>query len=260
MPFSQSILALFVAYLYQHGYASSTVQSYLSAIGYLHKLAGFNDTTKGFLLSQVLKGYGKVSTRQDSRLPITPTILNRIIEVSRTFRVSPHQRVLFQAMCCLAFHAFLRVGEITANSNQGSPPPLQLHQCLRMVNKENETVSLKITFLDYKHNYNKPPFTIMIKRQPGACPVQLMIDYLKFRGANPGCLFLGTDGSPVRRKDFCYLLYLAFQFRGLEPRFYKGHIFRIGVATHSADQGLSDSKLPVLGRCQSIAFLNVIGL
>ena len=202
MPFSQSLLSLFVAYLCQQSYASSTVQSYISAIGYLHKLAGFADPTKSFLLSQILKGYGKVSARQDSRLPITPTILNRLIHISNSFKISPHQRAIFQAMCSLAFHAFLRVGEITMNTKQGSPPPLQLHQCFRVVDNSNQTVSLRITFLDYKHNYNKPPFTIVIKRQPDPCPVKLMLDYLKFRGTGLGCLFLGMDGYQLSAKIF----------------------------------------------------------
>ena len=106
MPVSQSVLSLFTAYLCQQGYASSTVQSYISALGYLHKLAGFVDPTRSFLLSQIIKGYGKLSARPDSRLPITPTILKRLIQVSTTFQISPHQQALFQAMCSLAFHAF----------------------------------------------------------------------------------------------------------------------------------------------------------
>ena len=260
IPFCQSILALFVAYLYQHNYASSTVQSYLSAIGYLHKLAGFPDPSKSFLMVQILKGYGKVGARQDSRLPITPAILNRLMHASDTFCVSPHKRALFQAMCALAFHAFLRVGEITVTNHPGTPAPLQLHQCLIMVDESQRAVSIKLTFLDYKHSYNKAPFSIVIKRQPGTCPVQLMLEYLKYRGSSPGCLFLGMDGGPVKRNDFCDQLALAFKFCGLDTKFYKGHSFRIGAASHAAEQGLSDAQIRVLGRWKSNAFRKYIRL
>ena len=37
LPLQPTITVLFVSHLYLHNYASSTVTSYLSAIGYAHK-------------------------------------------------------------------------------------------------------------------------------------------------------------------------------------------------------------------------------
>ena len=43
LPISPSILALFIAYLFRSQYAPSTVMTYVSCLGYCHKLKGFSD-------------------------------------------------------------------------------------------------------------------------------------------------------------------------------------------------------------------------
>ena len=113
LPVSPTILALFVAFLYDRQYAPSTVYTYVSALGYSHKLYGFPDPSKAFFIVKMLKGYGKVGLRLDSRLPLTLPILHRLI-----------QATLFKAMCSLAFYAFLRVGEMTLVSSNKSILPL----------------------------------------------------------------------------------------------------------------------------------------
>jgi len=71
LPISPPVLALFIAHMYDRHYAPSTVSTYVSALGYCHKLSGFPDPTKVFFIVQMLKGYGKLGSRLDSRLPIT---------------------------------------------------------------------------------------------------------------------------------------------------------------------------------------------
>lgn len=78
LPLPPSNLAIFIAYLYQHNYASSTVNTYVSALGYIHRLAGVADPTKVFFIMEMLKGYGKGGARIDTRLPITVSILERM--------------------------------------------------------------------------------------------------------------------------------------------------------------------------------------
>ena len=61
LPISPSVVALFVAYMFDSHYAPSTVNTYVSALGYSHKLMGFPDPAKVFYVSQMLKGYGKIA-------------------------------------------------------------------------------------------------------------------------------------------------------------------------------------------------------
>ena len=106
-PFAPHTLALFIAYMYDKKYAPSTVSSYVSALGYSHRFLGLSDPTKAFFIIQILKGYGKIGSRLDSRLPITLPVFNRIIESSAQLAITQYQRCQFQAMCLTAFFAFL---------------------------------------------------------------------------------------------------------------------------------------------------------
>ena len=54
-PVPPATLALFIVYLFDQHYAPSTVNTYVSAIGYTHKLADLPDSTRTFLFSQMLK-------------------------------------------------------------------------------------------------------------------------------------------------------------------------------------------------------------
>ena len=121
------------------------------------------------------------------------------------------------------------------------------------MNDSNSIVSLKLTFLDFKHSYNQPPLSFVIIRAPAFCPIQLMLDYLTLRGYKPGPLFMASHGQPVSRTTFTDQLSLALKC-GLNPAHYKGHSFRIGATSHAADRGLSDTQIRVIGRWRSNAF------
>ena len=107
VPISPSVLALFIAYLFDKHYAPSTVNTYVSALGFSHKLMSLSDPTKVFYVCQMLKGYHKKGFRPDSRLLISLPILHRLILVAPQLSGSPYQVFQFQAMCSLAFYAFL---------------------------------------------------------------------------------------------------------------------------------------------------------
>lgn len=89
-------------------------------------------------------------------------------------------------------------------------------------------------FLDFKHNYNQRPFSLVINRQIQFCPVHQMLEYLSVRGRTPGPLFILADGPAVSRTQFTENLSIAFKYCGLDPSRYKGHSFRIGAASYAA--------------------------
>ena len=172
LPISPSVIALFIAYLFDLKYAPSTVNTYVSAIGYSRRLSGFPDPTRVFYIVQILKGYGKTGFRLDSRLPITLSILNRIIEASSHIAGAQYQICQFKAMCSLAFFAFLRIGELTMITSNNQP--LQMHQLSHIYDTNNQITGIKLTFENFKHNYNQRPFSLEIYRQSMICPVQLL--------------------------------------------------------------------------------------
>ena len=104
-----------MSHLYSLRYTSSTVSSYLPAIGYAHRLAGVKDPTETALIRQILKGCSKLTPVHDMRLPITLLILRQIIASFQHTTGSAYKLQMLTAMCSLAFFAFLRIGEITVN-------------------------------------------------------------------------------------------------------------------------------------------------
>ena len=183
LPISAPYLELFILFVRSY-YAASTANTYISAISYSHKLFSLLGPTKVFFIVQMYKGYGKLGTCIDGRLPITLPIPHEILYLASDLSRSPYELCLFRAMFSLAFYAFLHVGEMAATNNDKS--------LLSIDNIGNHVVSLKVTFLHYKHSYNQPPFSVIIQCQSSFCPVQFMLDYLKLRGNSRGPLSLSV--------------------------------------------------------------------
>jgi len=254
IPLSPANLALFIAYLFDKKYSPATVNTYVSAIGYLHRLADEEDPTKVNFIKEMLKGFGKLMARCDSRLPITIPILHKIFQSCTS--TPEYETRLFKAMCAVAFFAFLRVGEITATKQ--SMEVLQLSQVTTLSTGTGSVEALKLTFLTFKHHYNSRPISLVLSRQPDVCPVKLLLEYMVLRGNSPGPLFQHPDGSPVSRTEFSAKLNFAIKACGLDPTRYKGHSFRIGAASHAAENGFTDTQIRLLGRWKSDAFKKYI--
>ena len=114
-PVTNDTMFLFVVYMQQEGYASATISSYASALGYVHKIADLLDPSVSFLVRKALQTVRKVKPTRDRRLPITKDILEKLILATGQAFKDAYIRNLYQSMFLLAFHAFLRVGEITAS-------------------------------------------------------------------------------------------------------------------------------------------------
>ena len=105
IPIYPATLALFIAYIFNRDYAPSTVNTYVSALSYSHKLSGLPDPTQVFYIAQMLKAaIWERGFRLDSRLPITLPILHSLLEDSSQITGSEYQICQFKAMCSLAYH------------------------------------------------------------------------------------------------------------------------------------------------------------
>lgn len=95
------------------------MQTYVSALSYYHKISGLADHTKAFFVIQMLKGYGKLGSRLDSRLPITLPILHRLLESTIHLCSYPYEICLFRTMYSFEFFSCLSIGGITLSSSKG---------------------------------------------------------------------------------------------------------------------------------------------
>ena len=110
---------------------------------------------KPFFFNQMLKGYGKIGFRLDSRLPITLSILHRIVWAASQLVDSFFNTCRFQAMCLFAFYTFAKVGEITASVSCST---IHLHQVSKIVTISRKLTPLKSHFSIISIITTNPPF------------------------------------------------------------------------------------------------------
>jgi hypothetical protein len=253
LPASSASILTYVAHLYQLGYASSSIHSNISIISYYHKLYQLDDPTASFLVKKVLAGVSKSIPSRDLRAPITPSLLLSLVNSCPFISKSQYNSDLMSAMYLLAFHAFLRIGEITVNQSKSSNPNLiQLHQ----ISLSNDQAVL--TFSAFKHHHG-PPVTLVIQsHHSSACPVSHLCRYITVRGPSAGPLFQFPNGTPVSRNFFLKQLSASLAWSNCSSQFIKSHSFRIGAATAAAASGHSEESIQRMGRWKSTAFKKYI--
>ena len=251
LPVAPAHLATFISYLSCNGFASSTIISYTSAIGYAHRLSGTRDPTSSYLIQKLLAGATRLSPSMDTRLPITGIVLNMLINSLQTAISNQYDAVMLRAMFSVSYFGLMRVGEVTSTTYSRASVFLQD----LTLTPSYATIAIR----KFKHNTGNRPFDIVLPAQSSAiCPVAALQDYLQFRGYASGPLFIFPDGSPVPRNFFVSRLRQCLIFAGLDPTLYKSHSFRIGGASHYAELGYSDSQIRLLGRWKSDAFKRYI--
>lgn len=219
-------------------------------------MAGFQDISQNFVVKKALEGYRKQKSRADTRLPITPEILKKLVQSVGPLGFAYFVQVLLKAMYLLAFHAFLRVGEITgASLNTISRQSIQF-----VVNAQSKIHAAEINMEHFKHYKGKSCKVLYIESNQDAemCPVQALTRYCELRGAHGGPLFCFSDGKPVTRQYFTQQLQLSLLWAGYDTSLYKTHSFRIGAASTAANMGISDDKIQIMGRWQSDSFKKYI--
>jgi len=246
IPLNTGWVLLYLANFQILGYASSTITTKLSYLNYYHKLQGHQDITSHFLVKKYIIGLSKLSSSKDTRLPISPSALTALHMAVPRLASSQYYTLLYQAMFSLAFYAFLRPGEFTSSINN-----LQVHQ----LNVSNTSVSVR--FVKFKH-HTGPPVTIVVSSQKTLpCPVASINKYLGVRGQSPGPLFSNPNGSPITYSQASKFLALVQSFTS-SSSVYHPHSFRIGAATHAAQQGIPEESIKRMGRWGSSAFKKYI--
>ena len=252
LPLHHSKILLFIGFLHMHGYSSSTITTYVCALGYIHRIKGFVNPTTMLIVQKTLAAVNKLNPSVDSRLPITLPILEQL-NIALCHTVScPYNRVLLQAMNTTAFYGLMRIGEITRDTEGG------ISLMLSNITIFHNHIVLKIT--KFKYNLKRQPFDIVLCRKPqlSICPFTSLINYLKCRGLQPGPLFCFPNMQPISREFFISNLNMNLTFCGLNVKFYKSHSYRIGGASYYASMGMSDEELRLLGRWKGDTFKRYI--
>ena len=249
LPASVAAIALYITHLTSPPCPSSpaTIATNISAIAYFHKMAGAQDPTSHFLIRKILKGTTKLYPTCDLRIPISPTVLHALVASTQHIAFSPYETAMCGAMYALMFHAFLRLGEVTA-----SPHNIAVHQVAVT------STSIALTFTSYKHSQGHPITLYIPASSSPTCAVTLLSAYIKVRGLHPGPLFCYPGHIPVSPARFRLLLAMSLARCGMAKVKITPHSFRIGAATFAATKGHTTSQIQAMGRWKSDAFKQYI--
>ncbi len=187
-------------------------------------------------------GIKKFKPSKDICVPVTLDVLHNMCRMVDCLGYSRYKTSLFQAMLALAFHGFLRPGEITGSDNN-----LQLSHC------KLQSSSIKLTFFQFKHHTGPPYFIEINATGHQFCPLNLMLKYLNVRGSCEGPLFCFPPNLSVSYNQF-YALVANFKTALQISGKLMLHSFRIGAATWAAMNGASDNVIKRMGRWSSDAF------
>lgn len=207
----------------------------------------------------MLEGLRRTKGAKDQRLPITAEILTKIINKLSSICSSLYETRLFTAAYTLAYHGFLRVGELVY-TKQG-----QTHQILSLDNvqilKDGNFQFIRLHLQHSKCDQVGKGTTIDIcQTDSQICPVKHLRSYLALRPNLIGPLFCHFDGSGLSRYQFCSVLTKTLKVLGIDSSGYKSHSFRIGAASDCAAKNLSEHEIMKKGRWKSAAYKSYIRL
>ncbi|XP_052102937.1 uncharacterized protein LOC127736433 [Mytilus californianus] len=145
-PPSLNGICNFIAYLSVRGYAPSTVKSYIFGIAIKCKMLNITDNTQNFIIKKMLIGMERLDKRADSRLPITPQILDKLISLLPSVCLSQYETLLFSGLFSLAYFGFFRIGELVVNKSLAHYHTLSLDDFRFLEN--NVSINLKFSKTD----------------------------------------------------------------------------------------------------------------
>ena len=148
----------FIAWLSLQRYSPATISIYVAGVSCHFKLKGEPDPTDYFVVAKMLEGARRSSNGKDRRVPISPSVLSRIIAALPKVSSSSFEAKLFRAAMLLAFFGFLRVGEFAANSrDKVQSSVLQLEDIAFTSGRTHAQPSLILTMHHTKTNQQGPP-------------------------------------------------------------------------------------------------------
>lgn len=131
------------------------------------------------------------------------------------------------AAACLAFFAFLRVGEFTSQT----------------VNKFDSNIDLSVS--DISVDKARTPSMVFLHLKQSKTDqlrkgVSAFLGSLVARGKAPGPLFIWSNGQFLTRAQFVREVQKALELAGEDSSLFNGHSFRIGAAITASASGLED--------------------
>ena len=251
-PAPQQHVIGFIAQMSLEGKAAATINTYISAIAYIHKINGWWDPAGNFIIRKLREGCKRQNNHVDSRRPVTILVLQRLLLSLPAICSSSYESYLFRSAFSLAFFGFMRVGEFTVTSIKGDWAHILLPSDVSF--SEDQSM-LSLSIRSSKTDQRGKGVVLQLERQQNVaiCPVKALIEFLGVRPSCQGPLFVHFGGDPLTRFQFSQMLKKGIQVIGLPPENFSPHSFRIGAATSAALCGITTEQIMAMGRWRSAA-------
>ena len=242
----------FISHLSLERKAPSTIDTYVNALSFFHKINRWEDPTDNFIVKKLKEGAKRGNKQADSRRPITMDILGKLVNSLSGLCSSSYEVLLFKASFCLAFFGFLRVGEITAVSKKGGVANVLSVEDLKFsMDHSSFEINIRSSKTDQRGVGTTLQFRVGL--EPILCPVKAITEFMKVRPTVMGPLFIHFEGSPLTRYQFNAILKKGINSLGLPEGEFSSHSFRIGAATSAALSGIPIEHIMDMGRWRSSA-------
>lgn len=252
LPASPGSLTDWCADLADRSITAKTIKSYLRGVRSAHVDRGFADLSAFVhpMLDRMVAGMKRLKGDgiPRERRPIASDILLKMLD---TFDVFTRQGVTFHAAFCLAFAAFLRIGEFTWSSGDREASDLSQWKVTR-ASVTLSSDSLELTLLSSKTDPFRRGVTIPVAATgDAACAVASLRHLFKTFPAPRGAPLFEAVGGEAFTADLVSKTLRSILSRLGYSGHYAGHSFRRGAATEARLAGLPDSSIQLLGRWKS---------
>ena len=232
---------------------SKSMKAYLTGLRSAHVDMGFDDLSVFHhpQLQRIIAGSRRLRGEADTkeRRPITKDLLLQILP---HFDKSTHAGATLYASFCLAFAAFLRVGEFTYSKRDLQQEDFgEWFLTRRSVRLFDD--HLELTLPASKTDPFRRGITLTVAASgDDACAVKALRHLFRWE-APPDAPLFQLGGSAFTREAVTSNLREVLTSLGVEGH-YSGHSFRRGAATSARDAGLSNDEIQLLGRWKSDSY------
>lgn len=173
-----SNIALCVSYLYTQSFPPKTFSTYLSVIGYLHKVASHSNPTQIFFIQKLVAGAHRLGNTIDIRLPITHQILIQILDSIPQALTDQYDQKLYAAIFLFAFSTFACIGELVCSSSEKVTDVIQLSDVF-FAKENGAVIRATVCFKKYKHNSaGLPKYITFSHGDCGKSAIEATLGYL----------------------------------------------------------------------------------
>lgn len=186
---------------------------------------------------------------KNSRLPTRSELLNTFIPTLQRVCNTIFEAKLFTAAFILAFHAMLRIGEITLFKGNIATSTDLWHFTATSWNS-----AINPTFLIWTNWASEHALIHIQASNCVTCNSAALHNYVQIRTAKSGPLFILLKAIHWLVINFFTILKLSLNIMAVDSSNYNSYSFRMGAATAFALQGVDSDTIQGSGRWRSNAF------